>query len=493
MGWKYRGIVFVAVLTGSASWLTMAPAYGQQAPPNQQSPGIKTTISLVLVDALAQEKKSGAPIPDLQQDDFLLRDNGKTVAITSFNRGKDQKLRPIQLWFVLMCNEQVHSQMGGRRRAQVESTEQWGVSFMAGRTGDLRPALEHLNAGDTVGVAHWCDDGQSEIDVPPSGEYGPALEVMDQIARRKAVMIEQDSGSDARAEVTGLINNMASSAFPEPFLAMIFIGGKQTGNQAGNSGDPWSGFMEVSSMDFGAGNSSNGTESLEFAVKGSDYINRLGTYLDNLHIRYEIGFAPNPDAKKLQHKVSITLTKGAKEKYPDAVLRYRDVYSDAAASEKAELAKHLTNWKELDSRMREAVKSPTDLKDLKFIAEKTSGAPGGREQFLVRIPQNDLTWKTLPNGDRRCVVMAVVASYSAKGQPALIMVKQLEIVEQFDRLPTLKDKPVMLSLRVNVGKSAAKVRVLVRDVATGHIGAQDIQMAEERHQESAKAGGEGAR
>jgi hypothetical protein len=53
-------------------------------------------------------------------------------------------------------------------------------------------------------------------------------------------------------------------------------------------------------------------------------------------------------------------------------------------------------------------------------------------------------------------------------------VKELEIVQEFDRLKELKDKPVLLSLRVTVAKRAAKVRVLVRDDATGHIGTQDL-------------------
>jgi hypothetical protein len=174
------GIVFIAFV-GSASTARVSAKQEAAVTSGAQTRGIKTTTSLVLVDAMAEDKKSGAPVGDLQQDDFQLRDNGKPVSISSFNRGKDQKLRPIQLWFVLLCNEELHTQMGGRRRGQVESTEQWGVSFLAGKTAELNPALEHLKPGDTLGVAHWCDDGQSEIDIPPSADHDAALAAMDKI------------------------------------------------------------------------------------------------------------------------------------------------------------------------------------------------------------------------------------------------------------------------------------------------------------------------
>jgi hypothetical protein len=470
------GFLLGMVFAGIAGCSIIAPVSGNQeaATNGEQTRSIKTTTSLVLVDAMAEDKKSGAPVDDLQQDDFQLRDNGKVVPISSFNRGKDQNLRPVQLWFVLLCNEELHTQMGGRRRGQVESTEQWGVSFLAGKAAELRPALEHLKPGDTLGVAHWCVDGQSEIDVPPSADHEPALAAIDQIAQRKTVRIEQDTGGDAQAEVSALINNMARTSFPEPFLAIIFLGGKQTGNSGGKSGDVWSGFMEESSMDFGMGGvGSSGTENLEYAVQGSDYVKRLGIYLDNLHKRYEIGFEPGKQGKK-PHHVSVTLTKDAKGKYPAAVLRYRELYSGTDQGASSDSGKQAMDWKDLDSKMRAAVKSPTTQADLKFIAQKMEGAPGGVEHFLVRIPQNDLTWKMLPNGDQRCVVMAVIASYSTKGQPVGVTVKELEIVQEFDRLKALKDKPVVLSLRVTVAKSAAKVRVLVRDDATGHIGTQDL-------------------
>ena len=52
-----------------------------------QEPVIRTTTSLVPVDVLVEGKKTGQPIVELQQRDFLLRDNGRAVAPATFNRG----------------------------------------------------------------------------------------------------------------------------------------------------------------------------------------------------------------------------------------------------------------------------------------------------------------------------------------------------------------------------------------------------------------------
>jgi hypothetical protein len=81
----------------------------------------------------------------------------------------------------------------------------------------------------------------------------------------------------------------------------------------------------------------------------------------------------------------------------------------------------------------------------------------------------------LPNGDRRSIVTMVMAYYSSKGQPIGLVVKKLEIVEARERLGVLKDKPVQLTVTALVTKKAARVRLVVRDVATGHIGTQDVQ------------------
>ena len=53
-----------------------------------------------------------------------------------------------------------------------------GSGLFLGKTVLFRPALDHLDKHDTIGVAHWCDNGESEIDLPPTHDPDKALEAM---------------------------------------------------------------------------------------------------------------------------------------------------------------------------------------------------------------------------------------------------------------------------------------------------------------------------
>jgi hypothetical protein len=143
-------------------------------------------------------------------------------------------------------------------------------------------------------------------------------------------------------------------------------------------------------------------------------VDRLGIYFDSLHRRYELGFVPLKQGHELHH-LGLALTKTVKEQYPNAVLRYRELYGDEDGAKPGN--SRATDWKNLDSKMRAEVNSPANQEALKFETRKTAETTGGAEQFVIRIAPDDLTWKMLPDGDRRCVVTIVAASYSANGRP----------------------------------------------------------------------------
>jgi hypothetical protein len=453
---------------------------GKTSSASSQTPAIRVNSSLVLVDVLVQDKKTGEPVKDLQAENFLLEEDGKQVSISSFNRGKDQNLRPIQLWFVLVCNEVLHYEVGARRRTQFEATEAWGSRFLAGKSAELRLAMEHLRPDESMGVAHWCDNGESEIDLRPMLDRDTPLNAIEEVATRKTAKIDLRN-EDSQERVLRMINDVARTAFPVPLTAIVFIRQKESEPGSGKQEDTSSGLMEFSSLDFGLdgrNESSGAAGSSLYSIQSNEYGRRLGTFIDILHGRYEISFLPGKQGKKLHH-VSVALTKDAKERFPDALLRYRGAYSDAPQVEEAKTAKRLAAWKQLDSKMQSAVKAVPNLNQLAFSATLAFDRTGNTQQFVVKIAPNELTWRMLPNGDRRSVVTAVVATYSVKGQPIEVAVKDLEIIQEFDRLPALKDKPVVFSLNAAVEKGAARIRLVVRDVATGHIGSQDLQPAAE--------------
>jgi hypothetical protein len=62
-------------------------------------------ISLVLVDVIVQNSKTGLPVNTLHHEDFRLLDNGHEVPVATFDSGAHYGTRPIALWFVVICNE----------------------------------------------------------------------------------------------------------------------------------------------------------------------------------------------------------------------------------------------------------------------------------------------------------------------------------------------------------------------------------------------------
>lgn len=473
------------VLGRSLALITCAAACGFSAFAAPQAP-IKVQSEIVMVDVLAENKKTGDPIKDLAKDDFQLRVNGKSVDIAGFARGKDENLRPLQLWFVLVCNEERHYAVGGsRRRTQAESTDILSSSFLAGRSEQtLAPGLAHLQSADTVGVAHWCDNGESEIDFHPAVQSDAVYKAIDSIAGRKAITIQEvNDQDDPQKRLLALINSVSRSAFPQPVPAVIFVGGKRGVNDA-NRDSSSTGAMEFSFFDAGGTGNTSATEAdSHYDVKNNQYGERLGSIIDILHSRYEVGFQP-VKADKKQHRVAVTITAAARDRYPTAVLRYRDEYVEDAPPPALDAAKGMAEWKHLDSKMQAAVKNDPALTALVFTVIRGGSVPvppehghaqPDAEKFLLKINPEDLTWRMLPNGDRRCVLSAVVAGYSSKGKPISVIEKDVEIIQAFEKLPKLQGKPMVFAVNAPVIKGAAKIRVVLRDVATGKMGTQDLQ------------------
>src|SRR5437762_8879671 len=116
-----------------------------------QAPTIRVQSSLVLVDVITQDRKSGLPVRDFKKGDFRLFDNRHEVRVATFDAGARYDTRSITLWLVVICNESGLPKFGA-------SAEFLGLEAL------FRPALNHLEPHDSVGVAHWCDNGDSQLD-----------------------------------------------------------------------------------------------------------------------------------------------------------------------------------------------------------------------------------------------------------------------------------------------------------------------------------------
>jgi hypothetical protein len=132
---------------------------------------------------------------------------------------------------------------------------------------------------------------------------------------------------------------------------------------------------------------------------------------------------------------------------------------------------------DLDSKMRAALASAKNMDEMAMMVSQVPQGGQGDLVFNVRIGPGQVTRQGLPDGKRQSVVTAVVASYSAKGKLVGLEIKNLEIKQDISARPDLNDKPVTFSLKAPVAKGAARIRVVVRDVASGRRASQDLPQA----------------
>jgi len=292
---------------------------------------IRVQSSLVLVDVISQNLKSGLPIRDFKKEDFRVFDNGHQVRIGTFDAGADT--RPISLWLVVICNE------GGLVGASAE---------FAGKESLFRSALDHLEKHDTVGVAHWCDNGETRLDLLPTEDRDTPIGVLAESLKPIPFKGGTDD-TDAVGEVTfrKMIRLIIQDAYrrnPRPLPVIVFLHGDHTGQPRHELDKLVDDFLETSGIVFGIRDDRSAsllfiigeqakimhymakhTGGQYFSVLPSGYAAALEAVLMQLHFRYELGFIP-PAIDGKRHELRVELTKKAKGEHKRVRLRYRPEY-----------------------------------------------------------------------------------------------------------------------------------------------------------------------
>jgi len=324
---------------GAASILFLAACTGfsiaQQHPAYPQTPTFRVQSSLVLVDVISQDRKSGLPNSDFKKEDFRLFDNGHEVRISTFDAGARYDTRSITVWLVVICNE------GGLPK--------FGASAeFLGQEALFRPALNHLEPHDMVGVGHWCDNGDSQLDLLPTGDRNRVIEelaeTLQPIPFQGGTFAGDEAGEQAFRKVIRLIIRDAYGRNPKPLPVIVFLHGDHTGQPHGELNKLVDDFLETSGIVFGIRDSRS--PNLHFIIgeqarimhymaihTGGEYVSAppsgyeaaLEGILLQLQFRYELGFIP-PTIDGKRHELRVELTKSAKVGHKGLRLRYRPEY-----------------------------------------------------------------------------------------------------------------------------------------------------------------------
>ena len=333
-----------AVVGMAHCWICLAilvsggqPALAQTETPLPETTTIRVETSLVLADVIAQSTDAGqhtkSLVPNLARGDFRVFDNGHEMQIQSFDTGAKLSTRPIALWLIVQCN------LGFPPEA--------ASGFMKGKTKFLAPAFAHLDKDDVVGVAHWCDNGDASIDLPPGHDGSAALGKVDELLNRKRVNGENRTGELALQRMIRMILENVHTTTPLRLPIYLFLYGDRSGTRVHEAESVLQDLLESSGIVFGINDGFPYDPATVFrgdqihylvhyygqATGGQVYAthdpalfaNALDFILLQLHFRYTVGFKP-PALDGKRHALKVELTEDAKKKYPATDLRFRPEY-----------------------------------------------------------------------------------------------------------------------------------------------------------------------
>jgi hypothetical protein len=295
-----------------------------------------SSSNLVLVDVFARNLKNGLPDNSLGRNDFQVFDNGHPVSIKTFDSGT--ATRPVALWFVVQCN--------------MQGWQTEGSGLFAGKISLLKPALKNVANQDTVAVAHWCDNGDSKLDLKPTSNTDAAATALEQVLTLRSDASPTDRpGELALQHTLQLIINTththpdtSRASESDPLPVVIFLYGDHSGMPRAEADHFINELLETSAIAFGlkdrrspgiwflpgeqkevAHYIANQTGGQYLRVTPETYATGLEEILRQLHFRYELGFKPEAlDGKR--HALRVEFTDAVKSQHKRVRLRYRAAY-----------------------------------------------------------------------------------------------------------------------------------------------------------------------
>lgn len=219
-----------------------------------------------------------------------------------------------------------------------------------------------------------------------------------------------------------------------------------------------------------------------FAVKDDDYLRATNRIIDGLRFRYTLALFPGSRDRQW-HELRAQLTEAAMEKHRPVRVHcgagYLNVGSYGSVPPYSILKYQQATNSQLDPDLAHAIDSPTLSRDIRFDA-KAHSFIGSTElgEFTLQFDTGEVTWTTLPNGDRQSEINIVVASFSEEGKKLKHVLVQFELLRDEVNLPITGDGPFTHTARVVLPNNVSRVRLVVCDAVTGKIGVRDFSLKE---------------
>lgn len=460
----------------AAVLLTVAVfAFFFHIPPFSKDQVIATRVSLVVVNATVQEQETGKPVTDLGSQDFLVFDNGHPAETAIFVGAASRDRQPVTIWFLLRCP--------GRNRINR------GSRFIVRKSQLFRPMLDSLRSEDTVGVAHWCGNGDAKIDLAPTPDREGPLPAIDAILHQSSTKPAKLAEEKALLQTLDLIVDSPHSRSYPPVILLLYDGGVDMQKDeaevlAKRVTYKGAALYQITAEPPGS--------ALHFITKESggrvvrvrhdDYAEAVKHVFDALQCRYTLGVVPRSNDGQW-HQLQVQLTQSALAKHSPVNVEYEAGYlavDSIGSTPPYSISKYQEQGaSRLDPELIAAIDSPTLSRTVHFDANAHGflGEPYLAE-FALKIDSDEISWGSLPNGDRQSTISIVVASFSEEGKRLDEKIVQFGINRDEIHLPITGDGPFAYSYTVTFPANATRIRLAVCDTSTGHVGVRDFTINE---------------
>ena len=445
-----------------------------------------TVVNLLLINVFVESPHTHAPVQGLIYSDFQVFDNGTLLEPIVFVSAATDTSRSVEIWFLARCPQQERSRNGS------VFTNEDGRAF--------KQALAYLGSDSSVGVAHWCANGDFGADLLPTQDRDAPFVALEAISHKDPVELSGTSGKRALQNALDLvIEKSEGENHPLPVIVLLTDGSLdiskddaelmakrllyrgvilydvENRHEVLKGGHRKEESASLHSM-------SRQTGGRAYLIGDEDYLHVVNDIIDGLRFRYTLGLEPsNPDGQ--WHTLRVILTRAALAKHKTVRVNYPAGYlaswSFGTTPPYSKENHRRAIDSNLDNVLAQVLDSPTVIHDILFDV-KSHGFVGSERlvEFSLRLRSDQLTWANLANGGRQSGITTVVASYSEEGRRLGHTVIQFDVMRDEAHLPITGDGPFSTSETVELSEHTSRVRVAVRDDATGKIGCQDFSLKE---------------
>lgn len=438
----------------------------------------------LFVDVIVTDKHANTPAQGLTKEDFKISDGRSPVPIASLAHAPDLAPRPLVIWFVVQCPLEG---VGG------SSWISNGSGFMKNRTASFTPVLAKLQAQDTVGVGHWCDDGTLGVDLLPTTDRAAPSNSLEKVLSARMVPPSVKPGADALHDLILRVRDTSQKGYPDSLPVLIFLYGDHGGMFGDEADDALYEPLGSLPIVYGINNGAVSVQKLQLhpqvyyyivhylsdrtggvvlSTWHHDYDVQLDRILSELQGRYQLSFIP-PVLDGKQHDLNIKLSDNAKNKIKSADLRYAPtfrsspnmLYSPSPAESQASATLAL------------ALSTSSSYRDIAFDASGKLPGPGQPPQFRLFIDPHSVSWKPLENGDREAILTLAMAGISAQGGVLGQQVKQFQALQTKSDQSSTTPKAVILGADFSLPPDAVRVRFVLQDSTSGHLGSFELPVS----------------